>query len=43
MTMTAKIMPLAGFVLVAAAAWAYLLNAGMALVMNSMVMPTAAR
>lgn len=36
---TAKILPLAGFAVVAAAAWAYLLASGTALVMNSMTMP----
>jgi len=39
MTATGKILPLAGFALASVAAWAYLLTAGMALVMNVMTMP----
>lgn len=39
MSANAKILSLAGFVLVSAAAWAYLLTAGMTLVMNVMTMP----
>ena len=39
MSANAKILPLAGFALVSAAAWAYLLTAGMTLVMNVMTMP----
>jgi predicted metal-binding membrane protein len=39
MSANAKFLPLAGFTLVSAAAWVYLLTAGMTLVMNVMAMP----
>jgi predicted metal-binding membrane protein len=39
MSANAKILPLAGFALVSTALWAYLLTAGMTLVMNDMTMP----